>query len=531
MGTGGAGGTRLGARRGGHDVTLIGELALWIALLMAAWTAGVSCAGGVWRRPAFVVSGERAMDVTCACTIVASAGLVSALVTGDLAVRYVATYIDASVPAPYAIAALWAGTPGSLLFCAMVLSAAAALAQVVDRPVNRELRPWVTATISVVVVVLLAATLDVNPYTRLDRVPLDGRGMNPLLQSAAMALYPPVLYAGYTASTVALAYAIAARIARRPAGEAADAVRRWTVVAWLAITAGIALVLWATYADLGRAAVWAWGPVETTSLLAWLSATALLHGVGGAAPRRVAARWSGLLVVTTFLLSIAGADRLRNRVAASVEPFAPVPGGIWIVGVLAAALVAALAYGGIRRRRPGALVVYAGMAIVVLAGVGMAFRMQADATLAPGAAYSIRDPFGHRWTFTNAGVSRFERRDQQVIAVALTTTRDGKPRGLITAEWREHFDRSGRSSFDPAPRAGIVHGVAEDVYVALVGFRADGEQARVLIAFNPAVSGIWYGALTMLIGGLFAWWPAALAAPAANGARVILTDVANGSSA
>ena len=40
---------------------LIGELALWVALLMSAWTTIVSFAGGLQRRDDLIVSGYRGM--------------------------------------------------------------------------------------------------------------------------------------------------------------------------------------------------------------------------------------------------------------------------------------------------------------------------------------------------------------------------------------------------------------------------------------------------------------------------------------
>ena len=45
---------------------LVGELSLWVALLMAAWAATVSFAGGQMRRGDLIESGERAVYATLA---------------------------------------------------------------------------------------------------------------------------------------------------------------------------------------------------------------------------------------------------------------------------------------------------------------------------------------------------------------------------------------------------------------------------------------------------------------------------------
>ena len=70
---------------------LLGELSLWVALLMAAWSAIVSFAGGGLRRDDLVVSGERAMMATFGFVLLAALGLWTALLTSDFRVAYVAS--------------------------------------------------------------------------------------------------------------------------------------------------------------------------------------------------------------------------------------------------------------------------------------------------------------------------------------------------------------------------------------------------------------------------------------------------------
>src|SRR5437868_4080832 len=51
---------------------LVGELSLWVALLMAAWAATVSFAGGQMRRSDLIESGERAIYATLAMVVLAT---------------------------------------------------------------------------------------------------------------------------------------------------------------------------------------------------------------------------------------------------------------------------------------------------------------------------------------------------------------------------------------------------------------------------------------------------------------------------
>ena len=50
---------------------LVGELSLWVALLMATWAATVSFAGGYQGRRDLVASGERGIYATLAMIVLA----------------------------------------------------------------------------------------------------------------------------------------------------------------------------------------------------------------------------------------------------------------------------------------------------------------------------------------------------------------------------------------------------------------------------------------------------------------------------
>jgi hypothetical protein len=170
-------------------VILVGELSLWVALLMAVWAATVSFAGGQMRRADLIESGERAIYATLAMVILASLGLWTALLTHDFSIRYVASYTSANLPKVYTITAFWGGQSGSLLFWALILAGYSALALWTNRTRNRELMPYVSGTLALVLVFFLATIcLGSNPFERLAFIPVDGRGLNPQLQNPGMAI-------------------------------------------------------------------------------------------------------------------------------------------------------------------------------------------------------------------------------------------------------------------------------------------------------------------------------------------------------
>ena len=57
---------------------------------------------------------------------------------------------------------------------------------------------------------LLFILLTSNPFARLDPMPFEGTGLNPLLQDPGLAFHPPTLYTGYVGLSATFAYAAAA---------------------------------------------------------------------------------------------------------------------------------------------------------------------------------------------------------------------------------------------------------------------------------------------------------------------------------
>ena len=325
---------------------LVGELSLWVALLMAAWAATVSFAGGQMRRADLIESGERAIYATLAMVVLASIGLWTALLTHDFSIKYVASFTSANLPKVYTITAFWGGQSGSLLFWALILSIYSAITLWTNRTRNRELMPYVSGTLALILVFFLATIcLGSNPFERLDWIPPDGRGLNPQLQNPGMAIHPPNLYLGYVGTSIPFAFAIAALLTRRLDAEWLAAVRRWALLAWFFNTVGIVLGMWWAYVELGWGGYWAWDPVENASLLPWLVNTAFLHSIMVQEKRGMLRKWNVTLVVSAFLLSIFGTFITRSGVISSVHSFAQSPVGKWF----AVFLVVAIAVTGVSR--------------------------------------------------------------------------------------------------------------------------------------------------------------------------------------
>ena len=309
---------------------LLGELSLWVALLMAIWMTTVSYAGGATRRGELVLSGERATYATLFFVVMASVGLWTALFSHDFAIKFVASYTSANLPKVYLFSAFWAGQSGSLLFWCLILAVYTSIAVFSNRERNRELMPWVTGTLGVILIFFLATIIfAANPYERMDWVPPDGRGMNPQLQNPGMAIHPPMLYLGWVGTAIPFAFAIGALVTRRLDTEWLAAIRRWSLISWFFLTIGLVLGMWWAYVELGWGGYWAWDPVENAPLTSWLCQTAFLHSIMIQEKRGMLRKWNVTLVVAAFLLSILGTFLTRSGVIESVHSFAQSPIGTW----------------------------------------------------------------------------------------------------------------------------------------------------------------------------------------------------------
>jgi len=327
-------------------MTLLGNLSLWLALLVGLWGAVTGFAGGLQGRSDLQQSARRAVFAMFAALALATICLEVAIFRHDFNVAYVAARTSRNLPTFYLWSALYSGQEGSLLFWATVLSLFATLAQVLTSARHRAYLPFVAAVTCLVtaffVTVMLAAA---NPFARLAFTPADGSGMNPQLQNPGMVFHPPMLYLGYISITIPFAFAVAALLSKKLDVDWLVAIRKWTLVSWLFLSIGLLIGMWWAYVELGWGGYWAWDPVENAALLPWLVMTAFLHSVMIQEKRGMLKKWNLALVLGAWLLSIFGTFLTRSGVIASVHSFTQSPVGyFFLVFILFAAAAVTVLY-------------------------------------------------------------------------------------------------------------------------------------------------------------------------------------------
>jgi cytochrome c-type biogenesis protein CcmF len=322
----------------------LGHPSITAALLFAIAAAVLCIAGAIKRRRDLTVAGVRCF-VAVACFVgLAVLALVSALFAHDFSIEYVANYSSRSLTGPYTFGALWGGMEGSLLFWTLLLTVFAAVALTRAPARTARLVAWAGAVLSSVAIFFLALLLmPASPFTTTQGVPADGVGLNPLLQSPAMLIHPPLLYTGFVGFSIPFAFAMAALFTKRLDDGWFTATRRWTLFAWSALSVGIVLGgAWA-YTELGWGGYWAWDPVENASFMPWLTATAFLHSVIIQEKRRMFKVWNVTLILLTYFLAVFGTFLTRSGILSSIHTFTEGDTGKWFLPFLGVMLIGGLA--------------------------------------------------------------------------------------------------------------------------------------------------------------------------------------------
>ncbi|HOG47979.1 MAG TPA: cytochrome c-type biogenesis CcmF C-terminal domain-containing protein [Anaerolineae bacterium] len=247
---------------------------------------------------------------------------------------------------------MWAGQEGSLLVWLWFLAVFVVVAVRQRAAWARELEPYALAVLGLTEFFFaLLLCIESKPFVLLPARAIDGAGLNPLLENPGMVYHPPTLLLGYAAYTVPFAYAIAALVSGRLAGDWLRGLRRWNLLAWGFLGLGILLGAQWAYVELGWGGYWGWDAVENASLIPWLTGTALLHSVMIQERRGLFRVWNLLLIVGTFLLCVFATFITRSGFVQSVHAFSASNIGYYFLSFIGLWLVAALWLLAQRRRQ------------------------------------------------------------------------------------------------------------------------------------------------------------------------------------
>lgn len=260
----------------------LGYLCLLLALLASLAGGGLAVLQLREGAQNHLPLARKAQWLVSAALLLASALLLHALFWEDYSLEYVASYTDRFLPVFYRLTAFWAGQPGSMLFWALATAISGAIYALMagSKAQTGRTQLWFWALFySIMAFFCLVLTSWSNPFLAQEPVPVDGQGLNPLLQNPGMILHPPLLFMGYAGFTVPACLGLAQLLSQQQQAKLAwfRVTRPFYLLSWILLTAGIVLGAWWAYMELGWGGYWAWDPVENASLLPWLIASAAIH--------------------------------------------------------------------------------------------------------------------------------------------------------------------------------------------------------------------------------------------------------------
>ena len=299
----------------------IGETLLFISFL-AGLIGLYSYFVGIRKKSNLLVSiGTRSILAIFALLSISVLVLIYLLTTKDYSNAYVAKNISNDLSFIYSIAALWAGQEGSLLLWSWILSLYTLTIRF-SKPFKSLLPSSESVSLFILSFFIFLIVFVESPFDTLGTIPLNGRGLNPILQNFYMAIHPLTLYIGYIALTIPFAFALGSIISKDKTDNWVLRSKNWTYFSWIFLSLGLLLGSRWAYLELGWGGYWAWDPVENVALMPWLALTAFLHSSMAQETRSLLRRWNICLIFLAFFLSIFGTFITRSGLISSVHSFA-----------------------------------------------------------------------------------------------------------------------------------------------------------------------------------------------------------------
>ena len=167
----------------------------------------------------------------------------------------------------YKISGVWGNHEGSMLLWINIMVFFSYLFFVFNNKINSSLSLYTLVVQNILILgFLIFLITDSNPFFKILPIPIEGLGLNPILQDPALAIHPPLLYLGFVGSSIYFSAAVAAILSNCNGKNFALSIKKWVLISWSFQSLGIIVgSIWAYY-ELGWGGFWFWDPVENASL-------------------------------------------------------------------------------------------------------------------------------------------------------------------------------------------------------------------------------------------------------------------------
>lgn len=270
--------------------------------------------------------------------ILASLYLWLLILNDSFEIAYIASYSSKELPTVYKISAFWAGQQGSFLLW-LLFHAIAGFFLLRQKVLYSTLKIYYALQIFLIILVLAK-----SPFVPSEITVIDGVGLNPLLQDPWMAIHPPIIFLGYALLAVPFSLSLGNLITEPATRNFLENARRWTLIAWAFLGAGIFVGGYWAYKVLGWGGYWGWDPVENSSLVPWLLSAVLLHLINLSKSKPAVVAITHVAAIFTYSLVIYGTFLTRSGILGdfSVHSFSNSNIGVIIAIINALVLIGGL---------------------------------------------------------------------------------------------------------------------------------------------------------------------------------------------
>lgn len=246
--------------------------------------------------------------------------------TNNFGIEYVASYSSTTLPTVYKVSAFWAGQQGSFLFWLLIHSFAGIIL------VTRKIQEPTLGIYFFLQIILIVLVIAKSPFAPNPAEVVEGVGLNPLLQDFWMAIHPPIIFVGYALLAIPFSFALGNVLTSPASKNWLEVARKWTLVAWSFLGAGIFVGGYWAYKVLGWGGYWGWDPVENSSLVPWLMTAVLLHLINLAKKKSAVMSITYIAAVVTYATVMYGTFLTRSGILGdfSVHSFAESNIGLFI---------------------------------------------------------------------------------------------------------------------------------------------------------------------------------------------------------
>ncbi len=289
-------------------IPLLGKFAIYSATFFALLTAVAYFLA--WRgKENFTIVGRRTFYLTSVSVFSAVFFLLYLILSHNFNVAYVYNYSSTDLPLYYKIATFWAGQEGTYLLWIFYTAILGLI--LIKRSGKFEKGNFFFISLFLISVLLIL--IKRSPFALLEAAPVQGAGLNPLLQNYWMTIHPLVMFVGFAATVIPFAFALSALVSREYDSWVAY-VFPWAILSFIGLGAALVMGGFWAYETLGWGGYWAWDPVENSSLIPWLFSAGFIHTLIIHKKKNALKRTGFLMAILAFLSVIYGTFLTRSGV-------------------------------------------------------------------------------------------------------------------------------------------------------------------------------------------------------------------------